>query len=141
MVVETTGRPQDQASTIFTRIPPPIDIGRARNQLFDRIRKARRVRADADLERIAQTHAERMARLGRGEAGSITGSGALGVVSGRYRAVRALVVALTDVDQFSVDKIPRGRVVSHVGIGMAQGEHETLGPETAYVVVLMGLRK
>jgi uncharacterized protein YkwD len=122
---------------LFTRILPSIDPRRARHRLALRVREALGVRIDSVLTKIAQTHAERMAARGGGTAQEIRDSTDLRKLA-RFNGVSAVVVAVSDVDGFGVDKLPRNAGTSHAGIGVAQGYHEALGEGAIYVVLLLG---
>jgi uncharacterized protein YkwD len=123
---------------VFIRVPPQVDPVMARTRIRAQLRAARSFRDSDDLDRIAQTYA---AGLARGEPNADAARRAtreLDSVAKQFQRVASMVTALADVEGVDADAFLSGAVFTHLGIGVAQGEHEDLGPGALHVVVLLG---
>jgi uncharacterized protein YkwD len=125
---------------LFTRIPPAIDRRAARDEIAGAIRRARSIRVDDALGRVAQTHAELLASGVPKDRAATEAAKRLSEVRGTYGRVRTVVIAVSDVRQVVPAKLPRTRGTTHFGVGVAQGAHAELGDGAIYVVLVFGRR-
>ncbi|OGQ77901.1 MAG: hypothetical protein A2289_19255 [Deltaproteobacteria bacterium RIFOXYA12_FULL_58_15] len=124
---------------LFTLSPPRLDLAKAQQQLGKRLRAARRLRADEALDRIAQKGAQEIAKRGAAEAKLLQDPDMLKPVAGRYKGIRAMVVAVGDLSQIGPERVAADTTITHLGVGVAQGSHPDLGPGAIFVVLLLGV--
>jgi len=60
-------------------------------------------------------------------------------VAGRYKGIRAMVVAVGDLSQIGPERVAADTTITHLGVGVAQGSHPDLGPGAIFVVLLLGV--
>ncbi len=133
------------AVELFVKRQERVDPAKVAAELAKKIadrRAAAKVTAlatDPQLEKAAQQYADALAA----SKGALADDKANAFLSGSYKAFAALnVMSGARVDPISVaDEASITGKGTHVGIGVAQGEHGSFGPNTAYVVVLIGTRR
>lgn len=135
---EVADRRELFVTQVFIRIPPQVDAELARTRIRDQLRAAKPFRDSADLDRIAQTYAAGLARGEPNADAARRASRDLDTVARQFQRVASMVTALADVEGIDASAFFSGTTFTHLGIGVAQGEHEELGPGALHVVVLLG---
>jgi uncharacterized protein YkwD len=131
---EADGRRQMFVTQVFIRIPPSIDIANFTTLLRARLRAARPFDSDVDLDRIAATYAT---SIGAGSSSTEAHQRVKSDLNeidrfGRFTIMTTPVTDLYDLDVATYNSIS----FSHLGTGVAQGDHPDLGPGTIYVVLI-----
>lgn len=127
------------ATQVFLRVPGDVDLLAARDELVEEIavrRRSHRLRdwqTDAILQRAAMDYAVRLAQS-RGNAPAPKPVG----LEGRYGQLVTTVEVVGSIDDF-VGKTVERRHAGGYGVGIAQGEHDELGANVLYVVILVGV--
>jgi uncharacterized protein YkwD len=130
------GRSELYTTQVFYGTPRQItaaDALAAVRTAIDATRKAKGVKAavvDADLSRAAQALAEAKAK------GTAPAGAALDGLAGRYAKVVTISTAVADAEDAVSDKLADQGVVAF-GIGLARGNHPTLGDGVLFVVIHM----
>jgi uncharacterized protein YkwD len=123
---------------LFIRIPPPVDATAGRNEISARLKKtAKRLLPSDLLGGIAQREAEELA--GGGDTGAV-GARVVQALQGAendFVTVKTMVAALARFSDFDAAPAGADKVLTHFGVGVAQGNHPRLGPNTIYVVVVL----
>lgn len=138
--VGDSGSPDLFITELFTRIPPAINRGLARDEIAEVIHRAHSLRVDEDLGRLAQAHADLLANGVAKDRAAAEAAKRLSAVSGRYGRLRTIILAVSDVRQVAPATLPETRGTTHFGVGVAQGAHAELGDGAIYVVVVFGRR-
>jgi len=124
---------------VFIRVPPPVELGVARTRIRDQLRAARSFRDSEALDRIAQAYAANLA-VGMPTADAARqASRELDTLGRQFVRVASLVTALADVEGVDGQAFFGGASFTHLGLGVAQGDHPELGPGAIHVVVLLGV--
>jgi uncharacterized protein YkwD len=123
---------------VFIRVPPQVDLEVARTRIRAQLRAARSFRDSEALDRIAHTYAAGLARGEPNADAAKRASRELDTVAQQFIRVASMVTALSDVEGVDAESFFSGTTFTHVGIGVAQGEHPELGPGALHVVVLLG---
>lgn len=123
---------------VFIRVPPVVDLEHARSRVRAQLRVARTFRDSPDLDRIAQTYALGLARGEPHADAARRASRELDSVSRQFQRVASMVTALADAEGVDANAFLSGAQFTHLGIGVAQGDHDELGPGALHVVVLLG---
>ncbi len=124
---------------VFLRVPGEVDLLAARDQLVEEIalrRRSHRLRdwaTDSILQRAAMDYAVRLAQS-KGEAPAPKPVG----LEGRYRQLVTTVEVVGSVEDFVGSTVER-RHGGGYGVGVAQGDHDELGANVLYVVILIGV--
>jgi uncharacterized protein YkwD len=134
---EVGGRRELLVTQMFRRIPPPMDAPATVASIRERLHAAGRFADDRELDRIAAGFAARLAAGTDSTTASREASAALAQVSARYRRVASMITAVADVGSLDAAAILAGSTFTHVGVGVAQGDHPELGPGALHVVVLL----
>ena len=139
---EVSGRRELFVTQVFIRVPPPVDLAVAQAAVRERLRAARAFGDDGGLDRIATVYA---AALAAGTPPADAGRRAsrdLDSVAARFSRVASMVTAVTDLQAVDPQAIFGDTIMfTHVGVGVAQGEHPELGPGALHVVVLLGQKR
>ena len=134
---EVGGRRELFVTQMFRRVPPPMDAAATIAAIRTSLHGAGRFGDDPELDRIAAIYATRLAAGAEPTAASRDASAALDRVSARYARVASMVTAVSEVGALDAAAILAGTTFTHVGIGVAQGDHPELGPGALHVVVLL----
>jgi uncharacterized protein YkwD len=127
---------------VFLRENAVIDLAAERDRLRRAIvarredKGARGAKADAALDKLAQALAAEL----RDKNGEVSEARKQEILSGgptRYRAIGALVTITSEIDGVSDGVVGKA---DGLGVGVAQGDHPTIGTNALYVVVLLGER-
>ncbi len=137
-----SGRRELFVTQVFIRVPPQVELAGALAEVRTRLRGARPFSDDAGLDRIATTYATALAAgTPHAEASKRAGRD-LDQVARRFVRVASMVTAVTDMAAFDPETMfGDGMIFSHVGVGVAQGDHPELGPGAVHVVVLLGMKR
>ena len=135
---EVADRRELFVTQVFIRIPPQVDVDTARGRVREQLRAARSFRDHDGLDRIAQTYAAGLARGEPNAEAARRASRELDSVSQHFSRVASMVTALADVESVDAEAFLSGATFTHLGIGVAQGDHPDLGPGALHVVVLLG---
>jgi uncharacterized protein YkwD len=126
---------------VFIRVPPPVDLARARVRIERAIVDASRLEVDAELARIAEAVARDLARGVDGAKASARAAAELARLGHRFRRVTTVVTAVAEPEAFAAEMVREEGAVTHFGLGLAVGPHDVIGDAALYVVVLVGLRR
>lgn len=134
---EVSGRRELFVTQVFTRVPPPITLIEARQRIHTNIARRGGVAQEESLTVLAQRYAEGLME-GR-PAAQMSGETAkkLDAFGARFRKVTTSVMAVADVEAFDAKEAISDKDVTHYGLGVAQGEHEDLGEQTLFIVLLL----
>jgi uncharacterized protein YkwD len=141
--VGVVGAPAEVGSTdllvteVFVRLPPPVDRQMARAQVAAIMKKRFAMVEDHELDVLAQRKADAAAKKGTGDASDIQVASDMAEAAGRFKRLRAMMVALADVEQLESEELPSNFKGMRLGVGIGQGAHPTLGPSALYVVLLV----
>ena len=122
---------------VFVRVPAPVDRESARSRVLTLLSEHYHTVEDRQLAALAQQAAEDVARLGTGEADGVQKVSGMEAAAQKFRRLRALLVAVADIDQLTLDNLPKDLNRLRVGIGVGQGSHPKMGPSTIYLVLLV----
>jgi len=136
------GRERAFLIEIFIKVLPPMDVGQLRKKLAAAIAERRLIEkrgllsSDATLEEVAQKYAEEMATA-RGGLPPERDDQLLASLKKDFASVHILLGGSTAPMEYAQERkaLASG---SRIGVGVAQGDHPTLGRNVAYVVVLVG---
>jgi hypothetical protein len=139
---EVSGRRELFVTLVFIRVPSPIDVAAARATVLERLRVSRGFDDDAGLERVATTYATALAK---GDPDPATAARQAArdrdQYAKRFARVDSVVMTVIDLGAIDAKSIFGDRTLTHVGVGVAQGDHAELGPGALHVVVLFGTRR
>jgi hypothetical protein len=135
---EVADRREVFVTQVFIRVPPQVDLVVARTRVREQLRAARQFHDSEALDRIAQTYAAGLARGEPNADAARRASRDLDGVAREFSRVASMVTALSDVEGVDAEAFFSGAQFTHVGIGVAQGDHPDLGPGALHVVVLLG---
>ncbi len=127
---------------VFLRELLALDVDQAREQVVAligerRAQRGRRVPArDGGLDKIAQRLVSELAR-GKGEVPAQKRDALLQEAASRYRSVGAVVGIMADPKDLASDGL--FAEADALGVGVAQGEHQSFGKNAVFVVVLLGV--
>lgn len=124
---------------VFIRIPPPIDPVVAQARVREQLRTGGTFQDDPSLDRIATAYATGLATGMAPEEAARRASRELDGVARKFSRVASMVTALSDVDAVDPQGFLSGAPYTHVGVGVAQGDHKDLGPGALHVVVLLAV--
>jgi len=123
---------------VFARLPVNVPAARAREIVSRAVKKARqRLVEDEALSVIAKQFATRIAA---GESTATVGRWAstqLRQMRSSYLAVSTVITAVADVTAFDPASAVQEPAVSHFGVGVARGDHEVMGDDAFYIVLLL----
>lgn len=134
---EVAGRRELYVTQVFTRIPPPLDRDRDHALVLDRLLGQRMAQGDATLDRVAGRYAAALAAGTDRKQASAAASAELQSVGGGYRQAASIVTAVSDFAAIDADAIWGTLTANRVGLGLAQGPHPDLGPDTYWIVIIM----
>ncbi len=127
---------------LLVRELPPVDVAELRTKLHAAVARkradARAAPAEKDprLEEVAQKYATELAAAG----GNLSNAQANALVAPLYKSYQRLsVLSGAKVDPLEFAEEPGVTSAGNrLGIGVAQGNHPTLGKNTVFVVILVG---
>ena len=122
-------------------MPPQVDPVVARTRVREQLRAYRAFRDSDALDRIAATYASGLAAGVPNADAAKRASRELDSVAAQYSRVASMVTALADVEGVDAAAFLSDATFTHVGIGVAQGDHPDLGPGALHVVVLLGVQR
>ncbi|HTN52983.1 MAG TPA: CAP domain-containing protein [Anaeromyxobacter sp.] len=140
--VDASGRKAAYVAEVFIRELPPIDVEKAREQLRAAVTQKRKdartseAVSDPPLEEQAQQLATALAATG----GTLPKEKEDAIIAPLNKGYKALaIVKGAKADPLDLAEEPEitgsGR---HMGVGVAQGRHPTLGRNAVYAVIMMG---
>jgi len=123
---------------VFARLPVNVPAARAREIVAVAVKKARpKLIEDQALSGIAKQFATRIAA---GESTASVGrwaSAELRQMRSSYLSVSTVITAVADVTAFDPASAFDEPGVSHFGVGVARGDHEVMGDDAFYIVLLL----
>jgi uncharacterized protein YkwD len=137
---EVAGRRELLVTQVFIHVPSVIDPKKVRKQVAARIRQVKAMTSDANLQSIAQTFADAIAKGESTQSASQRAGKSLDVNRGGFARVSTLVTTVADIASFDPKDSLGEAGVRFMGIGIAQGNHAVMGDGAIYIVVLLGER-
>jgi uncharacterized protein YkwD len=146
VVFSVQGTPSTVVNELFVRESVPIDIATLRPQMLEAIDKARTgggaapLKEDPTLQKVADEYAKELAT----HAGNISNTRHSQLVSPLYRSFRTVDLLSgpqTDPMRVADEKTVLTTKEKLIGIGLAQGDHPSLGKNTLYVALFFGTKK
>jgi len=142
---ELQGRKTVFVVELFIKRLAKVDVAKVGAELAQKIAdqraaaKAAALGKDPALEKAAQAYADALAA----SKGTLTDEKANAFLSPLYKSWASLnVMSGARADPLSIaDEASVTGKGSHLGMGVAQGDHGSLGPNTVYVVVLIGTKR
>ena len=140
------GGPAAVVTELFVRQLAPVDVASVHGKLRDAIDRSRAsagtppLRDDPTLGKVAEEYAKELAASG----GNISNARHSQLVSPLYRSFRTVDLlsgAKGDPLDVANEKTVLTTKEKLVGIGVAQGNHPVLGPNTVYVALVFGTKK
>lgn len=138
---EVAGRRELFVTQVFIRIPPPVDPVFAQTRVREQLRAVGKFGDDAALDRIATAYAQGLATGVAPAEAAKRASKELDLVARKFTRVASMVTAISDVEAVDAQAFLGGAAYTHVGVGVAQGEHPDLGPGALHVVVLLAVAR
>jgi len=147
VVTGKDGRNQAFLAEIFVKVVAKVETGDLKSQLIAAI-AARRVEAkvaplkvDPTLQSAAQKYAEELAAAH----GNLPESRDDEIVADVKKSFKGTVSLLAGASTAPLDYAKQPRMIAtgpdSIGVGIAQGDHPTLGRNTFFVVILRGTRR
>jgi uncharacterized protein YkwD len=138
---EVANRRELFVTQVFIRVPPPVDPVVAQTRVREQLRGVAKFTDDASLDQIATTYAQGLATgVPQGDAAK-RASRELDGVARKFTRVASMVTAISDVEGVDPQSFLSGTPFTHVGVGIAQGDHADLGPGALHVVVLLAVAR
>ncbi|HVV88470.1 MAG TPA: CAP domain-containing protein [Kofleriaceae bacterium] len=134
---EVGGRREIFVTQMYRRIPPPIDPVATLAAIRARLHGAGSFGDDPDLDAVAGAFAARLAAGVDPADASRRASADLDRLAARYARVASTVTAVAEVSALDPAAMLAGTTFTHVGVGVAQGDHPELGPGALHIVVLL----
>ncbi len=141
---EVAGRPELLVTQLFIRVPPKVDPARAVAEARAVIAERRKARPglaplvdDADLGRLASAFARELAAGTARDAAAARLDAGLDKLGARFSVVKTNLMVVGAISQIGGAKNVEDASVSHVGIGVAQGDDAEIGKGALFVVVLL----
>lgn len=138
---EVANRRELFVTQVFIRVPPLVDPVLAQTRVREQLRAAGKFADDAGLDRIATVYAQGLATGVPPADAAKRASRELDNVAARFTRVASMVTAISDVEAVDAQAFLGGAPHTHVGIGVAQGDHPDLGPGALHVVVLLAVAR
>jgi hypothetical protein len=126
---------------VFIRIPPPVDPVYAQTRVREQLHAAGKFTDDASLDQIATEYAQALASGVPHADAAKKASRELDGVARKFSRVASMVTAITDVEAVDAQAFLSGAPYTHIGVGIAQGDHPDLGPGALHVVVLLAVAR
>jgi hypothetical protein len=136
------GQRELYVTQLFYRVPPKVDAAEARKGARAALAAVRadagagELRADADLDELAQWMAVELGKGRDQDDVSRIADQKMDALAGKFSAITTVIVALGAPSQLAGDALLDG-TAHFYGLGVGQGDHAELGPGTFYVVVLL----
>lgn len=135
---EVAGRREMFVTQVFTRVPPRLAPAQAKREVRAAIGEAvPYASSDERLDELAQSFAD---SLGAG----LTPQQAADRIRERltglsgFRQLSTVVTTVADIATFDPKTALTEPAMSRYGLGVAQGDHETMGEGAIYIVLLVG---
>jgi uncharacterized protein YkwD len=138
---EVANRRELFVTQLFIRIPPPVDPVFAQTRVREQLRAYAKFTEEPSLDRIATTYAQGLATGVPQADAAKRASRELDGVARKFSRVASMVTAISDVEGVDAPSFLGGAQFTHVGIGVAQGDHVDLGPGALHVVVLLAVAR
>lgn len=139
---EVSGQREMFVTQVFTRVPPKIDVGRAVADVRGRLRAVRAIQDDPALDTVAQRLAADLARGVDAQAAKTAATKALQPRAQAYRRIGTVITAVSDLSAVTgAALLGDDASISHVGIGVVQGDHPEIGQGALWIVLLIGERR
>jgi uncharacterized protein YkwD len=136
---EVSGQREMFVTQVFTRVPPKIDAVRAAAEVRAKLRTVRPVKDDPTLDTVAQRLAADLARGVDAQAAKTAATKALQPRAGAYRRIGTVITAVSDLSAVTgAALLGDDASISHVGIGVVQGDHPEIGQGALWIVLLIG---
>jgi hypothetical protein len=140
---EVSGRRELYVTQLFYMVPRKVPAAELRQRAMGALADARDargaspLRADPELDAIAQRYATGLAAGGdQGKLGRAADAALDGLAS-RYRSVMTVVIIVGTPEQLTEEEL-LDPSAERIGLGMAQGPHPQLGSDAIFVVCLLG---
>jgi uncharacterized protein YkwD len=139
---EVQGQREIYVTQLFFRVPPKVSDGEARAAVRAQIVKARagaglpELRADADLDALAQHMAERLARGQDRDDVQRAGEARMDEMASKFSAIMTVILVAGGPEAVGADAVADD-TARFWGLGVAQGDHAEVGPHALYVVILL----
>ena len=137
---EVDGRREIFVTQLFARFPVKIDLGEAKKSLYKKIALRSPMRRSPELENISDGFAQRIVDGMSAENGANWASEEIGKSALSLTKINSFVTVVTDIDSVDLNDVIKDPKITDVGVGVAQGTHETLGENAIHVVLLLGFR-
>jgi uncharacterized protein YkwD len=134
---EVADRREVFVTQVFTRVPPPVDRAQAARSVHAALAAVRAVGHDPELSALAQRYADDVTGGLAPDQASARASRGLDALAHRYRRVTMALTTVADIVSFDARATLHDRNITHYGLGVAQGWHDTLGENAIYVIVLI----
>lgn len=138
---EISNRREMFVTQVFIRIPPTVDPVYAQTRVREQLRVVGKFTADANLDRIATEYAQALASGAPHADAAKKASRELDGVARKFTRVASMVTAITDIEAVDAQAFLSGAPFTHIGVGVAQGDHPDLGPGALHVVVLLAVAR
>jgi hypothetical protein len=139
---EVSGRREIFITQVFTRVPPPLDRGRAIQTVRQKLIADRpALVAQPLLAALAQELADALSTGASREAAYQRIKPKLDGLNRSYQRVASVITATVDVDGLDGAGLLGGTVADEVGIAAAQGPHPDLGDNAVWVVLLLATKR
>jgi len=141
-VTEKSGATTTYLAELFVKVLPAVDLGEVRQQLLAAIAERRAeakvasIPVDPALQEVAQKYALEMAAA-KGTLPEERDTQLLDSLRKTYKGVNMLAGASAAPLEFAKDRkvLASGKAL---GVGLAQGDHPSLGRNATFVVILVG---
>jgi uncharacterized protein YkwD len=138
---EVANRRELFVTQVFIRVPPPVDPVLAQTRVREQLRAFGKFNDDASLDQIATRYAQGLATGVPPADAAKRASKELDSVARKFTRVASMVTAISDVESVDAPAFLGGAPYTHVGVGVAQGDHPDLGPGALHVVVLLAVSR
>jgi len=141
-VTQKSGATTTYLAELFVKVLPPVDLDAVRQQLLAAIAERRAegkvaaISVDSALHEVAQKYAQEMAAA-KGTLPEQRDTQMLDSLKKTYKGVNMLAGASAAPLEFANQRkvLANGKAL---GVGLAQGDHPTVGRNAFYVVILVG---
>ncbi len=135
---DVAGRRELLVTQVYIHVPERINPTKVRKEAIALIRKIKPMHSSPDLQQVAQSFAESIARGDSTETASAKAGEILDLNRGGFARVSTLITTVSDIASFNPKGSLGGSEVRYMGVGVAQGDHPVMGDGAIYLVVLLG---
>lgn len=135
---EVAGRHELFVTQVYTRVPPQLELAQARRLVQKAITaEVEYMAADARLDGLAQELADGLGQGLTPQQAADRVRGKLASIKG-FRQLSTVVTTVADLVAFDPRAALPDTGMSRYGLGLAQGDHETMGEGAIYIVLVVG---